>query len=53
MAGEMLLALAATNPTYELIPEQIDDLTLAIRSADRGEFASDEEMRATWKKFGL
>jgi hypothetical protein len=40
MADEMLLALAAGQPVYELAPEKIDDLNDAIRSADRGEFAS-------------
>ena len=52
MAGELLLRLAATAPQYELTAEQIEDLKLAIAQADRGEFASDQEVADTWKKFG-
>ena len=53
MAGELLLALAATEPQYGLTREQIEDLKLAVEEADRGEFAADEEMGETWRKFGL
>lgn len=52
MAGELLLSLAQTEPLYRLTPEQIDDVKLAMAEADRGEFASDQEMAATWQKFG-
>jgi predicted transcriptional regulator len=52
LAGEMLLSLA-TEPEYELSPEQIEDLELSIAEADRGEFATDEEVAEMWKKFGL
>jgi predicted transcriptional regulator len=31
---------------------QIENLKLAIAAADRGEFASDEEVEATFKKYG-
>ena len=31
---------------------QIADLKLAIAAADRGEFATDEEVEAVFKKFG-
>ena len=54
MAGELLLGLAGiSQSTYQLTPEQIADLKVAIAQADRGEFASDEDMKAVWKKFGL
>ena len=53
MAGELLLALAANKPQYQLTPEQIADVRLAVMEADRGEFASEKEMTETWKKFGL
>jgi hypothetical protein len=53
MAGEVLLALATEAPSRSLRPEDLDDLRLAVAEADRGEFATDEEMTATWKKFGL
>lgn len=52
MAGELLLSLAKSETQYRLTPEQIADVKLAIAEADRGEFASDQEMTATWQKFG-
>ena len=53
MAGELLLTLAASPPRYQLTPEQIEDLKRGIAQADRGEFASDQEVTRTWQKFGL
>ena len=53
MAGELLLALAAAKPDYQLTQAQIEDLRLAIAEADRCEFASETELAETWKKFGL
>jgi hypothetical protein len=54
MAGELLLGLAgAVQPDYGLTPEQIADLRIAIAQADRGEFATEDELRAVWAKFGL
>jgi hypothetical protein len=41
------------NIRYRLTPEQIEEVKLAIAEADRGEFATDEEMAELWKKFGL
>jgi hypothetical protein len=41
LAGELLLALAASVPRYHLSADQIEDLKLAIEEAERGEFASD------------
>jgi predicted transcriptional regulator len=52
MAGELLLNLAQAEPRYRLTSEQIADVKLAMAEADRGEFASDQEMAATWQKFG-
>ena len=52
MAGELLLSLAKGEPQVGLTPEQLADVRLAIAEADRGEFASDQEMAETWKKFG-
>jgi hypothetical protein len=51
LAGELLLMLADQRQ-YQLSPEQLADLELSIAEADRGEFASDEEVAAMWKKFG-
>jgi hypothetical protein len=53
LAGELLLTLAAGEPQFQLTIEQIEDVRLAIAEADRGEFATDEQMADTWKKFGL
>ena len=41
------------QPGYQLMPEQIADLKIAIAQADRGEFATEEELRAIWAKFGV
>jgi hypothetical protein len=52
--GEMLLAVAEqSHRSYALTPEQIEDVKLALAEADSGDFASDEEMAAFWKKCGL
>jgi predicted transcriptional regulator len=51
LAGELLLMLADQRE-YQLSPAQLADLELSIAEADRGEFASDEEVAAMWKKFG-
>lgn len=54
MAGELLLGLAGiSQPDYQLTPEQIEDVKRAIAQADRGDFATDDQVAATWKKFGL
>jgi hypothetical protein len=53
LAGELLLNLANQEPQYQLTPQQIADVRLAIAEAHRGDFATDEEMAETWKKFGL
>jgi hypothetical protein len=52
MAGELLLSLAKADAQYRLMPEQLEDVKLAIAEADRGEFASDEGTTETWNKFG-
>jgi hypothetical protein len=51
LAGELLLTLAANVPRYHLTAEQIEDLKLAIEQADRGEFATEQEVAKTWEKF--
>lgn len=54
MAAEMLLSLARRDePRYRLTPEQVEEVKLAMAEAERGEFATDEEMAALWKKCGL
>jgi hypothetical protein len=51
LAGELLLSLATGGPAYRLTLAQLDDVKLALVEADRGEFASDQEMAETWKSF--
>ncbi|RWX75543.1 hypothetical protein EPK99_17750 [Neorhizobium lilium] len=38
---------------YQLTPEEEADLDEALAEAERGEFATDEEVRAMWAKYGL
>jgi hypothetical protein len=54
MAAQLLLSLAQRNGARDrLKQEQIEEVKLAIAEADRGEFATEEEMAALWKKCGL
>jgi hypothetical protein len=53
MAGELLLRLAKQAPHYQLTPEQIEDVRLGLAEAEQGDFATDEQMAETWRKFGL
>jgi len=54
LAGELLLSLAEqTKRRPRLTVEQAEDVRLAVAEADRGDFASEEEMVALWKKCGL
>jgi hypothetical protein len=54
LVGEWLLELAGAGlREYVLTPEQIEDVKKAIEEADRGEFATDEEVEAVWRRFGL
>lgn len=53
--ARMLLELVATDgriDSFILTPEQEAGLREAIERADRGEFASDEEVEAVYRKFG-
>ncbi len=53
MVGAILLDIAETDSReYALTPEQLADLELSIAQADRGEFATDEEVAEMWKNFG-
>ncbi|HEX4292858.1 MAG TPA: hypothetical protein VHZ29_01855 [Rhizomicrobium sp.] len=38
---------------YKLTDEQLAEVDLALKEADEGKFATEEEMAALWKKFGL
>lgn len=52
--ARMLLQFAGVEqPPYELTPEEEADLNASLAEAERGEFATDEEVRAMWAKHGL
>ncbi len=52
--ARILLQLAGVDqPPYELTPEEAADLDASLAEAVRGEFATDEEVRAVWAKHGL
>jgi len=52
--ARMLLQLAGVEqPPYELTPEEAADIDASLAEAERGEFATDEEVRAMWAKHGL
>jgi hypothetical protein len=52
--ARMLLQLAGVEqPPYELTPEEAADIDASLTEAERGEFATDEEIRAMWAKHGL
>jgi predicted transcriptional regulator len=53
LAGELLLEMARSGkPSLALTSEQIADLKESVAEADRGEFASDDEVREAFRKFG-
>ncbi len=53
MAGELLLAIAGRKRRrLQLTTEQIEKVKIGFAEADRQEFATDDEMRETWKRFG-
>ena len=52
--ARILLQLAGVDqPPYELTPEETADLDASLAEAAKGEFATDEEVRAIWAKHGL
>jgi hypothetical protein len=52
--ARMLLQLAGVEqPPYLLTPEEEADLDASIAEAERGDFASDDEVRTIWAKHGL
>jgi predicted transcriptional regulator len=52
--ARMLLQFAGVEqPPYVLTSEEEADIDASLAEADRGEFATDEEVRAVWTKHGL
>jgi predicted transcriptional regulator len=50
--AEAILDLA-DEANYTLTAAQVAEVTAAIQEAERGEFATESELAALWKKFGL
>ena len=52
--ARLLLQLAGEDQPYvELTAEEEASLDESMQQAERGEFATDEEVRAIWAKYGL
>ena len=50
--ARVLLRLAGLEqPAYQLSPEEEADLDASLAEAERGEFATDEEVAAVWARF--
>ena len=50
-AAQLLLAMEGQNGTvYKLSPEELADIEESLREADRGEFATDEEVAAMFNR---
>lgn len=48
-----MVLFRAEQPVVQLTPEEEEALSLSEAAAARGEFASEEEIRAIWAKHGL
>jgi hypothetical protein len=53
LARTLLQLAGVEQPPYELTPEEAADIDASLAEAERGEFATDEEVRAMWAKHGL
>jgi hypothetical protein len=52
--ARILLQLAGVDqPAYVLTPDEEADLDASLAEAARGDFATDDEVQALWKKHGL
>ena len=50
----MFIDVAASDLSpYKFTAEELQEVEEAMAQADRSEFASDEEVAAMWKRFGL
>ena len=52
--AKMLIDVAAQDLSpYQLTDEERKDVEAALKEVERGEFATEEQMAALWKKCGL
>ncbi len=53
-AARLLLAMDPHDAEpYKLTPQERDEIDAALAEADRGELASDDEVAALFKRFGV
>ena len=53
IARVVLQLTGSESEPVPLTPEEREALAISMAQAERGEFATDEEVRAVWKKHGL
>ena len=53
LARILLQYAGVEQPPYELTTEEAADLDASLAEAERGEFATDEQVRAMWAKHHL
>jgi predicted transcriptional regulator len=53
LARALLQLAGIDQPLVDLTPEEEAAIDASIAQAERGEFATDEEIRAIWAKHGL
>lgn len=53
IAGFLLRYMGKDEPVYQLTPEEESDIDEALAEAERGELATEEDVRAVWAKYGL
>jgi hypothetical protein len=53
LARILLQFAGVEQPPYLLTTEEEADIGASLAEADRGEFATDEEVRSVWAKHGL
>jgi hypothetical protein len=53
LAGMIRLFVGDDEPPIELTPEEEASFDVSHAQAARGEFATDDQVRAIWAKFGL
>jgi len=52
--AKMLIDVAAQDlQPYQFTPKERKEIEAALREAKRGKFATDEEVAAMWRRFGL
>jgi hypothetical protein len=53
LARALLQMAGEEQPAIVLTPEEAASFDESLRQAERGQFATDEEVRAIWAKYGL